>query len=83
MDNKTENYVILKPISERFNRIANEITDDEIKYIIKSEIREQVSRINFYSAVAELISEYLEEDGTAEDIIKMYKAELKGKFKTT
>jgi hypothetical protein len=31
MSNQTENYIILKPIAERFNRIANSITDDEIK----------------------------------------------------
>lgn len=31
MENKTESYIILKPIAERFNRITNEITDDENK----------------------------------------------------
>ena len=31
MENKTESYIILKPIAERFSRIANEITDDENK----------------------------------------------------
>ena len=43
MENKTESYIILKPIAERFNRITNEITDDEIKDLIKSSLREQIA----------------------------------------
>jgi len=31
MKSQTENYIILKPIAERFNRIANSISDDEIR----------------------------------------------------
>ena len=37
--NQTENYIILKLIAERFNKIANSISDDEIKSLIKDEIR--------------------------------------------
>lgn len=37
MENKTESYIVLKPIAERFSRIANEITDADIKQLIKSE----------------------------------------------
>lgn len=40
MNKQTENYIILKPIAERFNRVALEITDEDIRYIIISEIRE-------------------------------------------
>ena len=50
---QTENYVILKPISERFSRIANEITDEELKYIIVSTLRQQVEqKVNFTDIVA-------------------------------
>ena len=36
MENRTESYIILKPIAERFNRIAKEISDEEIKNLIKN-----------------------------------------------
>ena len=58
--NQTENYIILKPITERFNRIANSITDDEIKSLIKDEMRNQLRRINFSSQIEEIISDYIE-----------------------
>lgn len=79
MDNQTENYIILKPIAERFNRIANSITDDEIKSLIKSELRNQFKYTNFANDVQEIILNYIENN--QEDIISMYKNELKNKFK--
>jgi len=77
--NQTENYIILKPIAERFNRIANSISDDEIKSLIKNEMRDQLKRINFSSQIEEIIFDYIENN--QEDIFDLYKKELKNKFK--
>ena len=43
MTQQTENYLILKPIAERFNRVTAEITDDDIKYMIKSLMKEKIA----------------------------------------
>lgn len=77
--NQTENYIVLKPLADRFNRVASEITDDEIKTIIKSEIREQVSRIDFFGVVHECIDEYVEDN--FDEILDMYKSSLKERLK--
>lgn len=76
---QTESYIVLKPIAERFSRIANEMTDDEIKAIIQSEMREQLRRVDFRSVVEDIIYEYLNEHEN--DIVEMYKSELKRKFR--
>lgn len=80
MENKTETYVILKPISERFNRISKEITDDEIKYLIKDTIREQLKKgIDFYN-LQELIEEFIDsrEDEIKAILIESIKKRLSG-----
>ena len=79
MKSQTENYIILKPIAERFNKIANSITDDEIKSLIKDEMREQLKQINFSSQIEEIIFNYI--DNNQEDMLDLYKQELKNKFK--
>ena len=79
MKNQTENYIILKPIAERFNRIANSISDDEIRSLIKDEMRDQLKRINFSSQIEEIISDYI--DNNQEDMLDLYKQELKNKFR--
>ena len=76
---QTENYIILKPIAERFNKIANSISDDEIKSLIKDEMRNQLKRINFSSQIEEIISDYI--DNNQEDMLDLYKQELKNKFR--
>ena len=77
--NKTENYILLKPIAERFNRIANSISDDEIKSLIKDEMRNQLKQVNFSSQIEEIIFDYIENN--QEDMLDLYKQELKNKFK--
>lgn len=61
MTQYTENYLILKPIAERFNRVASEITDDDIKYIIKSLMKEKIAEAIDFSIVSDIINEYLDE----------------------
>ena len=43
MNNQTESYIVLKPIAERFSKVANEISDEEIKTMIKSVIQDRKS----------------------------------------
>ena len=61
MTQHTENYLILKPIAERFNRVASEITDDDIKYIIKSLMKQKIEEAIDFSMVSDIINEHLEE----------------------
>jgi len=68
MKNQTENYIILKPIS-----------DDEIRSLIKNEMRDQLKRINFSSQIEEIISDYI--DNNQENMLDLYKKELKNKFR--
>ena len=77
--NQTENYIILKSIAERFNKIANSIIDDEIKSLIKDEMRDQLKRINFSSQIEEIIYDYI--DSNQEEVLDLYKKELKNKFR--
>ena len=41
MNSQTENYIALKPIAERFNEIAKNMTDSEIKHVIVSVLEKQ------------------------------------------
>ena len=59
MTKQTENYLILKPIAERFNRVASEITDEDIKYIIKSVMKEKVEEAIDFRTVSDVIDEYI------------------------
>ena len=61
MNQYTENYLILKPIAERFNRVAKEITDDDIKYMITILIKEKIAESINFNVVSEIIDEYLYE----------------------
>jgi hypothetical protein len=67
MPNQTESYIILKPIAERFSRIANEITDEEIRTLIKSELSQQLRNINFSGWVGDTLGEWISDN---EDAIK-------------
>lgn len=42
MNNQTADYISLKPLADRFRKVAESINDDEIKDIIKSKIEEKV-----------------------------------------
>jgi hypothetical protein len=79
MDNQTESYIVLKPIAERFSRVASSITDDEIESLIKSEMRDQLKKIDFKFEVQAIISEYI--DDHEDYIIGLFKEELKNKFR--
>ena len=61
MTQQTENYLVLKPIAERFNRVASEITDDDIKYMITSLMKEKIANVIDFSVVSDIINDYLDE----------------------
>ena len=81
MENKTESYIVLKPIAERFNRIANEITDDEIKDLIKSSLREQIKLCDFGYDVKIIVDEWFEEDENVESVKSLIEQSIKDKFR--
>lgn len=73
--NQTENYVILKPIAEKFSRIAKEITDDDIKILIKHTLEEQLKQAVSFSDLRVIVEEYMDEH--EEDIKKWTEVALK------
>jgi hypothetical protein len=81
MDNKTESYIVLKPIAERFSKIANEMTDDEIKSLIKSELREQIKLCDFGKLVGYIVDEYFEDETNIEKINNVIEESIKNKFR--
>lgn len=81
MSNQTESYIVLKPIAERFARVASEITDEEIKNIIKTEMRDQVNRIEFGKTVGIVVDEWFEDESHIEFICKSIKESIQSKFK--
>ena len=81
MENKTESYIVLKPITERFNRIANEMTDVEIKDLIKSELREQIKLCDFGHDVKIIVDEWFEEDKNVESVKSLIEQSIKDKFR--
>ena len=62
MTQQTESYIVLKPIAERFSSVANSITDDDLKYIIKDELRKQIQSINFGGWISDVLSDWVDEN---------------------
>lgn len=60
MKEHTENYLILKPIAERFSRVASEITDDDIKYIIKQVMKEKIASAITFDSVTEVLQDWID-----------------------
>ena len=58
--NQTENYIVLKPIAERFSKVASEITDSDIETIIKDVMKERIADIIDFSPITDKISEFIE-----------------------
>ena len=81
MDNKTESYIVLKPIAERFSRIANEMTDAEIKDLIKSSLREQIACIDLGSYLRDIADVYFDSDEQVIKIQKMIEESIKNKLR--
>lgn len=61
MNNQTESYIVLKPIAERFSNIANEISDNEIKCMIKTALQNKLADAINFSSITDLINNYIDE----------------------
>jgi hypothetical protein len=61
MSNEIESYIVLKPIAERFSRVASEITDADIKQMIMLVMRERIERVVNFDEVSKVIDEYVTE----------------------
>lgn len=69
MNNRTENYIILKPIADRFNKVASEISEDDIKSIIKISMKEQIENSFDFGMLSDIVEEYI--DNNKDTINKM------------
>ena len=58
--NQAENYIVLKPIAERFSKVASEITDSDIEMIIKDVMKERIADVIDFSPITDKISEFVE-----------------------
>lgn len=65
MKEYTENYLILKPIAERFSRVASEISDDDIKYIIKQLMKEKIAEAINFDCVTDILQEWVDNNSDA------------------
>ena len=83
MTNQTQDYIILKPVAERFKEVAATVSDDEIKSLIKEELREQIrTQVNFGQTIAQWIEDMLEDDESwVELVVSCMKESIKNKFR--
>ena len=81
MTEQTENYIILKPIAERFNEIAKSFSDEEIRSIIKETMREQISKAFDFDRVQDIVDEYI--DNHSDDIADMVKDSISKRMAMT
>lgn len=83
MTNQTQDYITLKPIAERFKEVAATISDEEIKYLIKDELREQIrTQVDFGSTIAQWVEDMLNDDESwVELVINCMKESIKNKFR--
>ena len=51
---------MLKPIAERFSKVASEMTDSDIETIIKDVMKERIADIIDFSSITDKISEFIE-----------------------
>lgn len=83
MTNQTQDYITLKPIAERFKEVAATISDDEIKSLIKQELREQIrTQVDFGSTIAQWVEDMLNDDESwVELVVDCMKESIKNKFR--
>ena len=82
MSNQVQDYISLKPIADRFKEVASTISDEEIKSLIKEELRNQIrNQVEFGSTISEWVDEMLGEDEMAELVRSSLIESIKSKFK--
>lgn len=68
---------------ERIKRVAESITDDELKELIKEELRKQIqNQVDFGSTIAEWVDAMLEDDESWIELVSnCMKESIKNKFR--
>lgn len=81
MTKQTEDYLSLKPLAERFQEAVNRITDEELDYIIRSKIKEQIEeQIDFSSfgtAIEEAIENWFEDNENCNFVLDTLRESVK------
>lgn len=82
MSKQTEDYIKLKPIADRFKEVGMSISDDEIKAIIKEELREQIrNQVEFGTVINEWTEIWLEDENNCEFVMRCIKDSIQNKFR--
>ena len=82
MNQQTYDYISLKALSDRFREVAATITNDEIKFIIKSQIEEKV-KDELYSVdipLSEIVNEWFEDEDNSTWILNTLKKSIENKL---
>lgn len=58
--NQLENYMVLKPISERLTEISKCITNDDLRYLIRSTIAKRIEESIDFTLLSEMIEDFME-----------------------
>lgn len=82
MNKQTADYISLKPLSDRFRKAAELISDDEIKDIVKSKIEEKVKEQldEIEIPLSEIVEEWFEDDENVLWIMKSIKESIENKL---
>lgn len=82
MSKQAEDYIKLKPIADRFKEVAMSISDEEIKAIIKEELREQIrNQVEFGIVINEWTRIWLEDENNCEFVMRCIKNSIQNKFR--
>ena len=85
MTKQTEDYLSLKPLAERFQESANRITDEELDYIIRSKIKEQIGeQIDFSSlgiAIEETIENWFDDNENCNFVLNILKESIERRLR--
>lgn len=82
MDKQTFDYISLKPIADRFRKVAETISDYEIRDIIKDQIAQKVKEQleDSYFSLEQIIEDWFDDEDNIEWINKTLKASIENKL---
>lgn len=85
MTKQTEDYLSLKPLAERFQEAANRITDEELDYIIRSKIKEQIEKqidfSSFGTAIEEVIDNWFDDNENCNFVLNILKESIERRLR--
>ena len=82
MNQQTYDYISLKALSDRFREVAATITNNEIKSIIKAQIKEKV-KDELHSVdipLSEIVNEWFEDEDNSTWILNTLKKSIENKL---